>query len=158
VSGIVAARTSDDLAAARELFFEYARSLDFSLAFQGFDEEVARLPGEYAPPAGCLLLARADGALAGCVALRRLEGDVCEMKRLFVRPAFRGAGLGRRLAQAVIDEARGAGYARMRLDTVAPAMPDAVRLYLGLGFREIGAYCENPLPGAFFMELAISRA
>jgi putative acetyltransferase len=155
---VAPARTSAEIAAARELFVEYARSLDFSLAFQGFDDELAALPGDYAPPSGRLLLARTGDAYVGCVALRRREEDVCEMKRLFVRPAFRGSRLGRRLAEAVVAEARAAGYTRMRLDTVAPAMPEAVALYRSLGFRAIPPYCPNPLPGAFFMELALSRA
>src|SRR4051794_23039715 len=110
-----------EVALARTLFEEYAESIGFSLSFQGFDGELGTLPGRYAPPSGRLLLARVDGALAGCVALREIGDGTCEMKRLFVRAAFAGRGVGRKLAVAIIEEARGAGYAVMRLDTV-PAM------------------------------------
>lgn len=136
------------------MFEEYARGLGFDLGFQGFDEELAGLPGEYAPPTGRLLLGLVDLCPAGCVALRGIGGEVCEMKRLFVRPAFRGKGVGRCLACAVIAEARAMGYGVMRLDTVAD-MHEALALYLGLGFRETQAYRYNPLPGATFMELRL---
>ncbi|WP_246287968.1 GNAT family N-acetyltransferase [Desulfolutivibrio sulfoxidireducens] len=149
-----------DLRAARELFREYAASLDFGLEFQNFEEELAGLPGRYARPGGCLLVAEArigPVRFGGCVALRGLEPGVCEMKRLFVRPWFRGQGLGRRLAEAVIARARLEGYARMRLDTIA-TMVQANGLYLALGFAPIPAYCENPIPGARFYELRLSSA
>jgi carbonic anhydrase len=142
----------DDVARARELFLEYGASLGFSLCFQDFDAELARLPGEYAPPDGRLLLATYDGALAGCVALRRWADASCEMKRLYVRPAFRGTGLGRALAERVIAEGRAAGYARMLLDTV-PTMTAALALYHAHGFRDVAAYRANPVPGATFMAL-----
>ena len=140
---------------ARELFLEYAKSLNFSLCFQSFDKELAGLPGDYAPPQGRLLLAECQGQLAGCVALHELEGDISEMKRLYLRPAFRGKGLGRVLAERIIAEARQIGYRRMRLDTVEPVMKDAVGMYRKLGFREIDAYRANPNPGTLYMELKL---
>jgi ribosomal protein S18 acetylase RimI-like enzyme len=140
---------------ARELFLEYAKSLGFSLCFQNFEDELAGLPGDYAPPWGCLLLAEYEGQLAGCIALHKLEDGVCEMKRLYLRPTFRGKGLGRILADRIIAEARQIGYQRMRLDTVEPVMKDAVAMYRKFGFREISPYCENPIAGALYMELPL---
>jgi GNAT superfamily N-acetyltransferase len=139
----------------RALFLEYAQSLGFSLCFQGFDQELARLPGDYAPPAGGLLLAAYQGEPAGCVALHCLEREICEMKRLYLRPQFRGQGMGRALAEAIIARARSLGYRHMRLDTVEPVMRDAVALYRQLGFEEIGAYRPNPVVGAMYMELLL---
>jgi ribosomal protein S18 acetylase RimI-like enzyme len=152
---LAVAASSEDIRLARRLFEEYALSLGFSLCFQSFDKELADLPGDYAPPRGRLLLAYESERLAGCVALRPLEGDTCEMKRLYVRPEFRGLGLGRALAEAVIEAARAAGYRRMRLDTIGETMQDAVRLYRLLGFREIPPYRPNPIEGALYMELAL---
>ena len=143
------------IAQAQELFLEYAQSLNFSLCFQSFDRELAGLPGDYAPPEGRLLLAEYDGRLAGCVALHKLEDHICEMKRLYLRPAFRGKGLGRLLAERIVAEARLIGYRRMRLDTVEPVMKDAVAMYRNLGFKEIEAYRPNPNPGTLYMELEL---
>lgn len=139
----------------RELFLEYAQSLGFSLCFQDFDKELAGLPGDYAPPEGRLLLAECGNQLAGCVGLHRLDPGNCEMKRLYVRPQFRGKGLGRALCERIIAEARQIGYRRMRLDTVEPVMKGAVAMYRKLGFKEIAPYRSNPIAGAMYMELEL---
>jgi putative acetyltransferase len=149
------AESAAQIAQGRELFLEYAQSLGFSLCFQNFDQELAGLPGDYVPPEGRLLLIEYEGQLAGCVALHKLDTGVCEMKRLYLRPAFRGKGLGRALAERIILEARQIGYQRMRLDTVEPVMKDAVAMYRKLGFREVAAYCANPMAGAIYMELEL---
>jgi len=148
---IRAAASKDDWVEARRLFEEYAASLGFDLSFQDFDREVASLPGDYASPRGAILLAEDDSGVAGCVALRPFADETCEMKRLYVRPTHRGSGLGKLLAEAVLAEARVRGYRSMRLDTV-PGMEAAMALYRSLGFREIGPYRANPIPGALFME------
>ena len=149
------AESPAQIAQVRELFLEYAQSLGFSLCFQNFDKELAGLPGDYAPPEGRLLLVECEGQLAACVALHKLEPGICEMKRLYLRPQFRGKGLGRALAERIIAEARQIGYRRMRLDTVEPVMKDAVAMYRKLGFKEIAAYCANPIAGALYMELEL---
>lgn len=143
------------IAQARELFLEYEKSLGFSLCFQSFDQELAGLPGHYAPPDGRLLLAEYEGQLAGCVALHTLGAGICEMKRLYLRPQFRGQGLGRAVADRILSEARQIEYERIRLDTVEPVMKDAVTMYRRLGFQEIAPYCANPIAGALYMELAL---
>ena len=139
----------------RQLFQEYAGTLDIDLEFQGFAEELAGLPGEYAPPRGRLLLGFEGDQPAGCVGVRPLEAEVCEMKRLYVRPDFRGSGWGRQLALQAVEEAASARYRRMRLDTL-PAMAGAQALYHALGFRPIPAYRYNPVPGTLFLELDLA--
>ena len=148
------ARFPEDLDTVRVIFREYADSLGIDLSFQGFDQELAGLPGKYAPPAGAILLAWHDDRLVGCVALRAFELEICEMKRLYVRPEVRGEQLGRRLAQVVVHAAREAGYRKMRLDTL-PSMQAAQRLYASLGFRPISAYVFNPVEGTRFLELEL---
>jgi len=152
---LVEAVLPEHIEQARALFLEYAQSLGFSLCFQSFDEELKTLPGAYRPPNGRLLLARCAGQAAGCVALRKLEGSICEMKRLYVRPVCRGKGVGRMLVGRVIAKARLIGYGRMRLDTIASSMQDAIALYRRMGFQEIPLYCDNPIAGALYMELVL---
>jgi putative acetyltransferase len=151
---IIHAHTQAHLQSAQELFIQYGDSLGFDLEFQGFSRELAELPGEYASPAGCILLAAAAGGYAGCVALRPLQGKICEMKRLYVHPEYQGHGFGRALARSVIGEARKKGYQKMRLDTVE-SMKAAQTLYFSLGFKIIEAYCYNPLENPSFMELEL---
>lgn len=153
-SSIRQATTPPDVETARSLFVEYQESLGISLCFQNFDAEVASLPGAYAAPEGRLLLAFVGDEPAGCVALRKLEDGICEMKRLWVRPAFRGLRLGRRLAEAVLSEARAAGYRAVRLDTL-PSMREAQALYVSLGFVDIPPYNDHPIEGTRFMEASL---
>jgi putative acetyltransferase len=152
---LIQATLPEHIEQARSLFLEYGSSLGFSLCFQSFDEELKSLPGAYGPPSGRLLLARSLGHAAGCVALRKLEAGICEMKRLYVRPGDRGSGLGRMLVERVIAEARTIGYERMRLDTVESAMKDAIALYRRMGFREIEPYSVIPIEDALWMELLL---
>src|ERR1700752_2686955 len=147
--------SAGDIAEARRLFKEYEASLGVDLRGQGFEQALAGLPGAYAPPRGPLLLAVDDSAPAGCVALRPLGADVCEMKRLYVCPAARGRRVGRLLAETVIREARLIGYSRMRLDTL-PSMKEALTLYRAPGFEEIVPYYASPVAGTRFMELALT--
>lgn len=151
---VVPAVQPEHVAAARGLIAEYGAGLGHDLSFQGFAEELAALPGDYAPPAGCLLLALVHDKPAACVALRPQAPGVAEMKRLYVRPEFRGMGLGDALAHAIVAQARTLGYARMRLDTLAE-MQSAQALYRRLGFRPIPPYYENPLPGVVYLELVL---
>jgi GNAT superfamily N-acetyltransferase len=153
---IVNAHSAEHISLVREFLQEYAGWLEFNLCFQGFDEELQTLPGKYAPPDGRLLLAYYDGQPAGMAALRSLPEDrVCEMKRLFVRPRFRGHNLGRALAERLIAEAAAIGYRKMRLDTVPGKMDRAIALYRDLGFREIQSYYTTPVTGTIFMELEL---
>jgi len=149
------ADSEEYLPCVKELLTEYTAILGFDLHFQEFRKELAELPGEYAPPNGRLLLAIYETQIAGCVALRKMSEVVCEMKRLYVRPEFRGKGIGRSLAKAIIKEARKIGYSHMRLDTV-PSMKEAISLYRSLGFKEIEPYRYNPIEGAKFMELNLT--
>jgi predicted N-acetyltransferase YhbS len=146
---------ADDMEPVRVLFREYAASLGFDLCFQNFEQELAELPGQYAPPSGCLLLATVGNEPAGCVALKKLGNGMAEMKRLYVRGPYRGTGLGRTLAGQIIREAKRLGYQTIRLDTIPSVMSSAVVLYRSLGFRDILAYCFNPVPGALFLELRL---
>jgi len=153
---LIQACSTEEIRKARLLFEEYASWVEISLCFQNFDEEVASLPGDYSPPSGRLFLA-VDGAnVMGCVALRKIRDDIGEMKRLYVRPEFRGRGLGRTLTEKLIAEAEQIGYKRMRLDTLPGKMDQAIALYRALGFKEIAPYYRNPVEGATFMELDLS--
>jgi len=145
------AESKESIEQIRELFFEYASSLDFKLCFQDFDNELASLPGEYIPPNGRLYLAFERSEPVGCVGLRRLEEGACEMKRLYVKPNHRREGIGRALAELVIGDARNIGYSKMRLDTVAAMIP-AITLYRSLGFKEIPPYRHNPIASAIYFE------
>lgn len=152
---IVSADSGRFLGQVREIFREYQVSLGIDLCFQDFEEELSSLPGKYGPPGGRLYLALVGREAAGCIALRSFEGKRCEMKRLYVRPGFRGRNLGRMLAEKVIEEARKTGYSEMLLDTL-PSMTAAQSLYRSLGFREIGPYCFNPVEGTRYMKLDLS--
>ncbi len=162
---ILDASTPAHIETARELFNQYAASLNFDLCFQSFEQELASLPGDYAPPAGRLLLAFWNGEAIGCGALRKfvvsqsaaekISDGICEMKRLYVKPEGRGHRIGLALAERLIAEARAIGYRRMRLDTVPASMAAAVKMYRAFGFREIGPYRLNPTPGVIFMELEL---
>lgn len=150
------AETKEDINIIRELFLEYARSLDFDLCFQNFNQELKNLPGEYSSPDGLLFIAYWDGEPAGCIALRKLEENICEMKRLYVKNIFRGKNIGKALTKELITEAIKLGYKKMRLDTV-PSMKTAQKLYKSLGFYDIKPYRENPVEGAICMELVLKK-
>ena len=152
---LIFAESPHQIEIVRKLFLAYEASLETDLCFQNFNEELAELPGGYAPPDGRLLYSVQEGRSAGCVAVRKLSGEVCEMKRLYVEPDFRRTGLGRILAEAAIREARGIGYGLIRLDTL-PSMSNAQGLYRDLGFYPIAPYNDNPVPGAVFMELVLN--
>jgi carbonic anhydrase len=152
----IQAETAAQVSHARSLFIEYSEGLGLDLCFQNFEKELAELPGGYAPPEGRLLLVILNGEIAGCVALRKINDDrTCEMKRLYVRPKFRGKGIGKASVIKLIEEARALGYARMRLDTLPSQMSEAIKVYRLLGFREIEPYYHNPVEGAMFMELTL---
>lgn len=154
---LVYVESGPELEEIRALFLEYARSLDFNLCFQSFDKELLELPGRYAPPQGRLILCRVDGAAAGCIAVKPLRGvGLCEMKRLFVRPEFRGKGIGLKLATRLIEDAKQIGYRAMRLDTIVGRMDAAIAMYRSLGFNEILPYYDNPVPNAAFFELILN--
>jgi ribosomal protein S18 acetylase RimI-like enzyme len=148
------ARSKRDLPTVRKLFREYAALLGFSLQFQDFEEELAGLPGDYAPPHGEIVLAYYGGRIAGCAALRRIDGGTCEMKRLYVRSRYRGKGIGRRLAETIVDDARALGFRSMKLDTVY-SMVEAIHLYRSMGFTETAPYRYNPLSGVIYFELEL---
>ena len=147
--------TTEDMPLVKELFEEYAGSLGIDLSFQDFGRELATLPGKYAPPEGAVIIASYEGRPCGCVALRKIDAQKCEMKRLFVQPGKRGLGIGRQLVTAILEEARLKGYRVMRLDTLS-SMKNAVALYTFFGFREIPPYIFNPIEGALFMEKILS--
>ena len=150
------AESSADIDEARTLFKEYEASLGISLCFQSFDQELANLPGDYAPPSGRLLLARVEGEIAGCIALRRFDDEICEMKRLYLRPSFRGKGLGGKMVDAILNEAKLIGYSKMRLDTIPGRMDEAIKLYRTIGFKEIPACYDTPLVDTLYMELDLT--
>jgi len=152
---ITQAETDEQIAEAKALFREYESWFGMDLCFQGFEAELAALPGKYAMPDGRLYLAYVDDTLAGCIALRKLYDDICEMKRLFVRDGFRGAKVGVSLIERVIAEAQEIGYSKMRLDTYPPKMGKAVSLYLSHGFVQIPPYYNNPHPDVLYLELAL---
>ncbi|HEX8000984.1 MAG TPA: GNAT family N-acetyltransferase [Pyrinomonadaceae bacterium] len=152
---LLQAESVEQFEQVRRLWREYAAWLEVDLCFQNFEKELAELPGRYAPPEGRLLLAFSDDRLAGCIALRKIGEGACEMKRLYVRPGFRGQGIGRLLTEALIKEARGIGYARMLLDTLPSKMKEAAIVYRSFGFREIEPYYHNPVAGAVYMELTL---
>ncbi len=151
---IAPATSPDDLVAIRWLFLDYAGTLSFSLAYQDFEAELAGLPGDYAPPAGALLLGRVDGRPRGCVGLRDLGCGRAEMKRLYVQPPARGSGLGRALVEAIVAEAARLGHAAIRLDTISGEHDEAIQLYRGMGFVEIAPYYATPIRNTLFLELA----
>ena len=152
---LIQVQSAEEISLARELFQEYAAGLGIDLCFQNFDKELATLPGAYIPPDGRLFLSVEASQTAGCVALRKISDGVCEMKRLYVRPEFRGTGLGHILTEAIILAAREIGYRRMRLDTLPGKMDRAIAMYRSLGFKEIGPYYSNPVESALFMELEL---
>ncbi|UCE68113.1 MAG: GNAT family N-acetyltransferase [Candidatus Zixiibacteriota bacterium] len=143
--------SDEHLEITKEMFMEYAYSLEFNLGFQDFEEEIADMHGYYGPPDGCILLAFCDDEPAGCVALRKLEKGICEMKRLYVKPESRGSGIGKTLSEKIIDEAKRIGYKKMRLDTLA-SMKEAISIYRNMGFHDIEPYRYNPFRDAVFLE------
>lgn len=157
MADIVQASDSAEIDAVRSLFLEYAEWLGFDLCFQGFNDELANLPGKYAPPKGRLYLLKEGAEYIGCIALREIENGICEMKRLFVRPCYRSKGYGKLLAEKIIKEAKELGYVKMRLDTIGEKMKSAMAIYKALGFKEIASYYHNPQDGAVYMELYLAN-
>lgn len=154
---LIQVKADEDISHASELFREYAAWLGVNLCFQNFEKELAQLPGEYAPPTGRLFLAIDNEQVAGCVALRKIAAGTGEMKRLYVRPEFRGKGLGRTLTEAIIEAAREVGFMRLRLDTLPGKMDQAIAMYRSLGFRNIEKYYDNPYAAAAYMELVLNQ-
>ena len=154
---MIEATSAEDYSAGKTLIEEYASALGVDLCFQNFSEEIANLPKTYGPPRGRLLLARIDGETVGCVAVRNQGATVCEMKRLYVKPQYRGGGLGRRLAESAIKHAQQLGYSRMVLDTL-PSMTEAQSLYESLGFREVDGYYPNPLQGVRYLACELTNS
>jgi putative acetyltransferase len=153
----VQASTAAQIEDARKLFREYEAWLGIDLCFQSFEKELAELPGKYAPPTGCLLLAVENEQVLGCIALRQIDNEICEMKRLFVRSEAQGRGLGKDLIKELIKRAQAIGYRRMRLDTIASKMEKAVAIYRSFGFREMPAYYNSPITDTVFMELDLEK-
>jgi putative acetyltransferase len=149
------AESDEDIQLARSLFKEYEAAIQVNLCFQSFDQELANLPGDYAPPTGRLLLAYIDEQPVGCIALRKKTESICEMKRLFLRPEARGKHVGRKLVETIIDEARAIGYRQMRLDTMLGRMDTAIAIYRSVGFEEIPPYYDTPVDSTLFMELTL---
>lgn len=149
------AENKNEIETAKKLFLEYANWLNFDLCFQGFDKELDELPGKYAPPDGRLYLLHDESKIAGCIALRKLDESICEMKRLYIKPEFRGKGHSKLLVKKIIDDAKIIGYKKMRLDTIGDKMKEAISLYRSFGFYEIDAYYHNPQKGVVYMELVI---
>lgn len=152
---LIQAQSAEDIRTVRGLFDEYVSWLGVSLCFQNFDKEVAGLPGEYAPPSGRLYLAVENDEAAGCIALRKIGAGICEMKRLYVRREFRGTGLGRKLTERILADARAIGYERIRLDTIPGKMDQAIALYRSLGFKDIAPYYDNPYEDVAYMEMEL---
>lgn len=157
MADIVQASDPAEIDAARSLFVEYAEWLGFDLCFQGFGKELAELPGKYAPPTGRLYLLRNGNEYIGCIALREIETGICEMKRLYVKPAYRSKGYGKLLAERIIKDAKEIGYVKMRFDTIGEKMKSAMAIYKALGFREIASYYHNPQDGVVYMELYLAN-
>ncbi len=152
---LIQAISSEEIEAIKSLFIEYAESLNFSLCFQDFDKEIESLPGKYSPPEGSLILAKIENEFAGCIALKKIEDGICEMKRLYVKPSHRGKQIGKILVEKIISDAKEIGYKSMRLDTVEGKMDSAIALYKEFGFKKIEKYYTNPEPHTLYMELLL---